>query len=117
MGSRGLSGVVAEIVKVSGYTAVELITSLVNQNTKDGVIPNDRQSSVIVNCFKDNRDTLNRVNYRGLKCVHEVKKVIERVVDKLFRKKIDINMIQFGYVPGCRTTDAIFLLLTDLQFT
>ena len=37
-------------------------------------------------------------------------KVIERVIDKLLRERIDIDEMQFGFVPGCGTTDAIFLL-------
>ncbi|XP_057314191.1 uncharacterized protein LOC130655450 [Hydractinia symbiolongicarpus] len=37
-------------------------------------------------------------------------KVIERVIDKLLRERIDIDKMQFGFVPGRCTTDAIFLL-------
>ena len=37
-------------------------------------------------------------------------KVIERVIDKLLRERIDIDEMQFGFVPGRGTTDAIFLL-------
>ncbi|XP_057312797.1 uncharacterized protein LOC130654265 [Hydractinia symbiolongicarpus] len=37
-------------------------------------------------------------------------KVIERVMDKLLRERIDIDKMQFGFVPGRGTTDAIFLL-------
>ena len=77
---------------------------------KDGVIPQDWQSSVIVTCFKVKGDALERGNYRGLKWVDQVMKVIERVIDKLLRERIDIDEMQFGFVPGRGTTDAIFLL-------
>ena len=69
-----------------------------------------RCSSVIVNCFKGKGDALERGNYRGLKLVDQVMKVIERVIDKLLRERIDIDEMQFGFVPGRGTTDAIFLL-------
>ena len=46
--AAGMSGIVAEMVKASGDTGIELITSLANQIMKDGVIPQDWQSSVIV---------------------------------------------------------------------
>ena len=46
---------------------------------KDGVIPQDWQSNLIVNCFKGKSDALERGNYRGLKLVDQVMKVIERV--------------------------------------
>ncbi|XP_057314216.1 uncharacterized protein LOC130655471 [Hydractinia symbiolongicarpus] len=98
------------MVKASGYIGVELITSLANQIIKDGAIPSEWQSSVIVNCFKGKGDALERGNYRGLKLVDQVMKVIERVIDKLLRERIDIDKMQFGFVPGRGTTDAIFLL-------
>ena len=108
--AAGMSDIVAEMVKASGDTGIELITSLANQIMKDSVIPQDWQSSVIVNCFKAKGDALERGNYRGLKLVDQVMKVIERVIDKLLRERIDIDEMQFGFVPGCGTTDAIFLL-------
>ena len=108
--AAGMSGIVAEMVKASGDTGIELITSLANQIMKDGVIPQDWQSSVIVNCFKGKSDALERSNYRGLKLVDQVMKVIERVIDKLLRKRIDIDEMQFGFAPGRGTTDAIFLV-------
>ena len=75
-------------LKASGDTGIELITSLANQIMKDGVIPQDWQSSVMVNCFKGKGDALERGNYRGLKLVDQVMKVIERVIDKLLRKEL-----------------------------
>ena len=58
--AAGVSGIVAEMVKASGDTGIELITSLANQIMKDGVIPQDWQSSVIVNCLKGKGDALER---------------------------------------------------------
>ncbi|XP_057303608.1 uncharacterized protein LOC130640998 [Hydractinia symbiolongicarpus] len=110
--AAGVSGIVAEMVKASGYIGVELITSLANQIIKDGAIPSEWQSSVIVNCFKGKGDALERGNYRGLKLVDQVMKVIERVIDKLLRERIDIDKMQFDFVPGRGTTDAIFFTQT-----
>ena len=36
-------------------------------------------------------------------------KVVERIVEKLVRK-VNIDDMQFGFMPGCGTTDAIFLV-------
>ena len=83
-------------MKASGDTGIELITSLANLIMKDGVIPQAWQSSVIVNCFKGKGDALERGNYRGLKLVDQVMKVIERIIDKLLRERIDIDEMQFG---------------------
>ena len=59
---------------------------------------------------KGKGDALERGNCRGLKLVDQVMKVIERVIVKLPRERIDIDEMQFGFVPGRGTTDAIFLL-------
>lgn len=66
--------------------------------------------SVIVNCLKGKCDALKKGNYRGLKLVDQVMKlIIKRVTDKLLREKID-DRKQFGFVSGRDTTDANFLL-------
>ena len=40
----------------------------------------------------------------------QVMKTIERVLDLVIRSQVDINSMQFGFVPGWGTTDAIFIL-------
>ena len=42
-------------------------------------------------------------------CDH-VMKGIERVIEKIIRKRISIDDMQFGFMPGRGTTDAIFIL-------
>ena len=57
---------------------------------------------------KDNQDVvgdaLERGNYRGLKLLDHVMKGMER------RERISIDDMQFGFMPGRGTTDAIFIL-------
>ena len=55
-------------------------------------------------------DALERGNYRGLKLTDQILKVMERVVEALIRQKVDIDQMQFGFMPGRGTTDAIFIL-------
>ena len=87
-----------------------MITDLLNQIVRDGVVPADWELSTIVNSYKGKGDALERGNYRGLKRTDQVLKVMERVVEKLIRQKVDIDEMQFGFMPGCGTTDAIFVL-------
>ena len=35
-------------------------------------------------------------------------KVLERVLESLIHSQVDINNMQFGFMPGCSTTDAIY---------
>ena len=49
---------------------------------------------------------MNRGNYRGLKLIEQVMKVLERVVEGLVRQRVEID----GFMSGRGTTDAIFIV-------
>ena len=34
---------------------------------------------------------------------------VERVSEKLIKQQVDINEMQFGFLPGCGATDVIFI--------
>ena len=108
--AAGPSGVVAEMLKAAGETGIEMITNLTNQIVIEGVIPEDWDLSTIVNCYKGKGEALDRGNYRGLKLMDQVLKVVERIVEKQIRSQINIDEMQFGFMPGRGTTDAIFIL-------
>ena len=42
--------------------------------------------------------------------MEQVLKAVERVLEKIIRKRISIDDMQFGFMPGRSTTDAIFIL-------
>ena len=46
--------------------------------------------------------------YRGIKLLEQGTKVLERVHERKLRVK-DIDEMQFGFMPGKGTTDAIFV--------
>ena len=50
------------------------------------------------------------VSYRGLELLEVVEKVLERILEVLIRSRISIDDMQFGFMPGRGTTDAIFIL-------
>ena len=37
-------------------------------------------------------------------------KGLERIIDIIIRQQVDIDSMQFGFMPGRSTTDAIFIL-------
>ena len=108
--AAGPSGVAAEMIKASGEVGVDMITGLLNKIVRDGVVPAEWELSTIVNCYKGKGDALERGNYRGLKLTDQVLKVMERVVEQLIRRIVNIDQMQFGFMPGRGTTDAIFVL-------
>lgn len=39
----------------------------------------------------------------------KILKVVETVIEKFIIKKVDIDEVQFDFMPGCRTTNAILI--------
>ena len=108
--AAGPSGIVAEMLKASGDTGARLVADLANDMVRNGVIPSDWEDSFIINIYKGKGDALERGNYRGLKLLDHVMKGMERVIEKIIRERISIDDMQFGFMPGRGTTDAIFIL-------
>ena len=108
--AAGPSGIVAEMLKASGDTGARLVADLANDMVRNGVIPSDWEDSFIINIYKGKGDALERGNYRGLKLLDHVMKGMEKVIEKITRERISIDDMQFGFMPGRGTTDAIFIL-------
>ena len=50
--------------------------------------------------YKGKGDALNRSNYRDLKLIDQVVKVLERVVEGFIRQRVVINDMQCGFMQG-----------------
>ena len=105
--AAGPSGIVAEMLKPVEESGAEEVRDLENI-ISEGCIPTDWQESFIVNLYKGKRDALNRGNYRGLKLIEQVMKVLERVVEEIIRQRVEIDEMQCGFMSGRGTTIAIF---------
>ena len=109
-----LSGIVTEMLKPVGKAGAVEVRDLIEDIISEGCIPTDLQESYIVNLYKGKRDALNRGNYRGLKLIEQVIKVLERVVECHIRQRVEIDEMQCGFMSGRGTTDAI-LIVRQLQ--
>ena len=112
--AAGPSGIIIEMIKAAGDGIVNCLTSLFNQIIYDVGVPNDWHLSYIINLFKGKGDALSCGNYRGLKLQEQVMKILEHVLNTIIREQVSIDNMQFGFMPGRGTTDAIFIL-TQLQ--
>ena len=92
--AAGPSGIVAEMLKPVGEAGAVEVRDLIEDIISEGCIPTDWQESVIVNLYKGKGDALNRGNYRGLKLIEQVMKVLERVVEGLIRQRVEIDEMQ-----------------------
>ena len=104
------SGIVIEMIRSAGKEIIKSITNLANRIIKEGRILSDWNLSYIVSLYKGKGDTLLRDNYRGLKLLDQVLKIIERVIDSVIRCQVDIASMQFGFMSVRGTTDGIFIL-------
>ena len=108
--AAGPSGIIGEMLKAAGEVGIELLTELTEVVFCNGVIPTDWQASFILNLYKGKGDALEQGKYRGLKLTDQVMKLLQRVLDSFIREMVDIDAMQFGFVPGRDTSDAIFII-------
>ena len=54
-------------------------------------------------------------SYTAIKLLEHAMKVIEHVLESRIREKVKIDAMQFGFMPGKGTTDAIFTVRQMLQ--
>ena len=65
---------------------------------------------VIVPIFKGKGDVMNCESYRGVKLLEHAMKIVERVLERRIRTLVNLNEMQFGFMPGKGTVDAIFIV-------
>ena len=98
--ASGTSGVVAEMLLASGEIGIERLTELFNRVIREELVPEDWNTSTIVNCFKNKGEATERGNYRGLKLLEHAMKVFERVIEEKIREQVNIDDMQFGFMNG-----------------
>ena len=105
----GLSGLVAEMIQTTGDIGTEWILHLCNRIVKEGCIPEDWKSSVVLPIYKGKGDPMECGSFRGIKLLEHATKVVERIFEDRIQQQIDIDDMQFGFMKGKGTTDAILL--------
>jgi len=85
------------------------ILDLCNGIVKEGSIPEDWKSSVVLPIYIAKGDPMECVSYTGIKLLEHAMKVIERIFEHRIRQQIEFDDMQFGFKKGKGTTDAIFM--------
>ena len=60
--------------------------------------------------YKGKDKAFDRGNYRGSKLKEHILKVKEQIIEDLIRNIVKIDNMQFGFMSGRGTTDAIFIV-------
>ena len=50
------------------------------------------------------------VLYRGMKLLEYTMKIVEKVLERRFWGMVKVDEMQFGFMPGKGTVDAVFIL-------
>ena len=77
----GLSGLVTEMIQATGDTVTQWILDLCNGIVKEGSIPEDWKSSVVLPIYKGKDDPMECGSYRGIKLLEHAMKVVERIFE------------------------------------
>jgi len=103
-----LSGLVAEMIQATGDIGKQWILDLCNGIVKEGSIPEYWKSSEVLPIYKGIGDPMECGSYRGIKLLEHAMKVVERIFEYRILQQIEIDDMQFGFMKGKETTDAIF---------
>ena len=99
--------VVSQTIKKHGGGMMKLTQP---SKKKDNFGKSDRRVEIKKSIFKQKgrQSQLHTVfiNYRGLKLVDQVMKVMEHILATIIRTQVDM----VGFMPGRETTDTIFIL-------
>jgi len=76
---------------------------------KEGSIPEDWKTSVVLPIYKGKGDPMECGSYRGIRLLEHAMIVVERIFEHRIQQQIVIDDMQFGFVKGKGTTDAIFM--------
>ena len=107
--ASGPTGVVIEMIKALDEAGTEWLWELLETSWKEEGMPFDWEESEMVYIYKQKGDAMECSNYRGIKLMEHALKVFERVIVSKLRKIVNIHEMQFGFMPGKSTVDAIFI--------
>ena len=97
------------MVKATGEARLDMITNLLNQILAE-LIAAEWELSTTVSCYQGKDSSLERGNYRGLMLTYQILKTSERITENLIRQQVEIDEMQFGFMPGCGKTSFFFIL-------
>ena len=60
--------------------------------------------------FQEKGDVRNCYTYRRVKLLDHTMKIVEKVLERRIRELVNIDSMQFGFMPGRGTTDALFVV-------
>jgi len=83
------------MIQATGDTGTQWLLDLCNGIVKEGCIPQDWKSSVVLPIYKGKGDPMECGSYRGVELI-----VVEKIFKHRIRQQIEIDDMQFGFMKG-----------------
>ena len=99
-----------EMLYLAGDKAVKIFQDIIDCMMIEGRMPSSWCKSHLIPIYKGKGSTLDCSNYRSVKLLEHGMKVIETVFEQILRDSVEINQMQFGFMSGKGTSDAIFVV-------
>ena len=107
--TAGPSEVNMDMITASGKFGAGVLKKLCQGVLDRKGMPEEWKTSVVVPIFKGKGDVMDCGAYRGVKLLEHAMKIVERVLEKRIRELVKVDDMQFGFMPGKGTTDALFI--------
>ena len=108
--ATGPSEVSVEMIVASGEIGVKVMMELCQHILDEREMSDEWKTSVIVPIFKGKGNVMSCGSYREVKLLEHAMKIVERVLERRIRTLVNLNKMQFGFMPGKGTVDAIFIV-------
>ena len=110
--ATGIDEVRVEMLVKAECVGVRWTRRLLNTCMKEGKIPEEWRTGLIVPVWKRKGDVHNPGKYRGITLLSHILKVLERILDGRIRKRVECDMLeeQRGFRRGRGMADGMFTL-------
>jgi len=86
-----LSGLSAEMTQATEGIGTQWLLDLCNAIVKEGCIPEDWKSSVILPIYRGKGDPVDCGSYTGIKLLEHAMKVVERIFECRIRQQTEVD--------------------------
>ena len=106
--ASGTTGIVKKHLAASP-DGKQVILQIANEILNGRDMPHDWKISKVVPIYKKKGKVMDCASYRGVKLLKHGMKVVKRLLEKRLRRLVKVDQMQFGFMPGRSTVDAIFI--------
>ena len=108
--ASGPSGVAIELFKPGEGKCLKSLTNIFNDILFKDKLLDEWMLSSLVQIFKGKGNLLNLNSNSGIKLLEHAFKLYKKVLDGRLREVVDMDKMQYGFMPGRGTVVAVFVL-------